>query len=179
MHFDEVQAILANSAPEDWHYVPCHNGTGPAYADQWQLVNEGSKEWFAEHKNHPHRATYKPNVNLTIAYGMELQSGSRFTWLEAGFPSAIKDQAQVADYEAIDIFWAGSLIERRHYYSVTSESVRIPAFQHHWDGESVGTVTEAELHFLETVDSLENNGSPVNKAWNTRNATERVGITIV
>lgn len=179
MRFDDVMHILANSTPEEWHYVPCHSGEGSAYVDQWQLVNEGSDNWFAEHKNHPHRATYKGDVNLTIAYGMELRSNASYTWLEEGFPSVIRDQVQVADYEAIDIFWAGSLIERRHYFALSSESVKIPAFQHDFSEDRVGTVTEAEVSFLETVDALENNGFPVNKAWGIRSATERVGISIV
>ncbi|GAA1866173.1 hypothetical protein GCM10009715_11730 [Paeniglutamicibacter psychrophenolicus] len=169
MRFNDVMHILANSTAEDWHYIPCHGGNGPAYAVDWK-ESEGN---FTPNP-HPRRATYSADVNLTIAWGLELQEDGEFAWLEEGIPSFIKGKKTTADLECIDVFWAGALIARRHYYAVASEHVWIPAFQHS-EGERV--ILESHVRFLETVSHIEA-GDPMNKLYTTRSALERIGVRV-
>ncbi|MBB2995915.1 hypothetical protein [Paeniglutamicibacter cryotolerans] len=106
---------------------------------------------------------------------MELQEDESFAWLGEGIPSPIKGKDTTADFECIDVFWAGALIARRHYYSVSSEPVWIPAFE--YSGEE-RVVLESHVRFLEVVSHLES-GDPMNKVYTTRSALEKVGVRVV
>lgn len=113
MQLDEIHAIFQTSTPDEWFYVPCHSGSGSSYVNDWTSYNEGSGGgWWMEHKSHSHRLTYRKDVALTIAYGMDEEEDASPPWLEDNFPSMIKGQDQKANLDRVDVFWNGALIER-------------------------------------------------------------------
>lgn len=113
MTFDELRTLIANSHARDWQRI---KQTGPTYRDRfgaWSSPADGTSG--LDHDTHAELAVYRPDIDLTIAYGMpQSQHGHSLTfkWSEA-FPDS-----EIREISIADIFWRGSLVDRVNYVYV-------------------------------------------------------------
>ncbi|OBA89340.1 hypothetical protein A5642_15150 [Mycolicibacterium mucogenicum] len=113
MTFDELRALIANSHARDWQRIKL---MGPTYRDRfgaWSSPADGTSG--LDHDTHAELAVYRPDIDLTIAYGMpQSQHGHSLTfkWSEA-FPDS-----EIREISIADIFWRGSLVDRVNYVYV-------------------------------------------------------------
>lgn len=158
MQLSEIYAIFRQTSASDWLYVPCHSGNGPAYVDDWTIWNEGNETWGLGLKQHPHRATYRANVALTIAFGMEDDRSEGYDWANEHFPSVVTTKGSVVALERIDIFWNGALIDRKLYYALPDARRWLPVFEIHYESEKSApkrSVPETDVRLLELLYQLE------------------------
>lgn len=107
MKLDEIRATLVDGAAADWHVVDGF----PTYRDNLNAIVDGLENL----ESHSKTAAYMPDVNLTLAWGMDPPGdenphlpGSPGASLGAPFPDKSVSSFQV------DVFYAGSLVDR-HY----------------------------------------------------------------
>jgi hypothetical protein len=112
VRLDELRRIIQGSDPDDW-YVIKHQG--PSYHD-W-LAGTVSKDGYRlEVNTHYATASYKPDVNLTVGWGMNLDfehHGERahdrtFEWSKVLSDSKVR-------LAFADFFWCGALVDRFSY----------------------------------------------------------------
>lgn len=181
MQLSEIYAIFRETSASDWLYVPCHSGSGPAYVDDWTIWNEGRETWGLGLKQHPHRATYRGNVALTIAFGMEEDRSESYDWANEHFPSMVTTKGSVVDLERIDIFWNGALVDRKSYYALPDARRWLPAFNSHDESESSDperSVSETDVRLLELLYQLEIEHTRIGYRP-IRESLARVGVTIL
>jgi hypothetical protein len=108
----EIRDLVQKSSATDWRKIedgPTYRSrfgysTGPGPGDQWRL----------EEDSHPVTLVYIPDVDLTVAHGMDfdpLTSDSEIEWSRM-FP----DKSVHICFA--DIFWRGSLVDRVDYVHV-------------------------------------------------------------
>ncbi|MGW5456244.1 hypothetical protein [Nocardia sp. NPDC003979] len=120
MRLDELRTIIASSAPSDWHRI---TNLGPTYRDRfgaWTGPNDSSG---LEHDTHSEIAVYRPDIDLTIAYGMsesQRDQSLAFEWSES-FPDS-----QIREISLADFFWRGSLVDRVNYVYVDGARAILP-----------------------------------------------------
>jgi hypothetical protein len=107
MTFDELRALIANSRPADWHRI---KSAGPTYRDRFgSWSSPANNTSGVDHDSHGELAVYRPDIDLTIAYGMPESQHDRdlkFEWSE-NFPDS-----KIREISLADIFWRGSLVDR-------------------------------------------------------------------
>ncbi|MDH6245503.1 hypothetical protein [Mycobacterium sp. OTB74] len=112
MTFDELRALITNSRPSDWRRV---KAMGPTYRDRFGSWTGPGEQAGIDHDSHAEVAVYRPDIDLTIAYGMPESQHERnlaFTWSKA-FPDK-----EIREISIADIFWRGSLVDRVNYVYV-------------------------------------------------------------
>jgi len=113
MTLDELRTIIASSAPRDWSRI---TAAGPTYRDRfgsWSSPSDGTSG--IDHDSHAELAVYRPDIDLTIAYGMPESQDERnlsFEW-STNFPDS-----EIHEISIADIFWRGSLVDRVNYVYV-------------------------------------------------------------
>lgn len=114
MNFEELRDTIAKSKKTDWHKI---NRIGPTYRDRFGYWT-GADGSGVTVDSHVTVAVYRPDIDLTIAYGMsetQNESGGNepdFKWSEA-FPDK-----KVREISVLDVFWGGSLVDRLNYVYV-------------------------------------------------------------
>ena len=63
----EIRDLVRKSAPLDWHKVE----EGPTYRSRFGFSKGPGARWRLEEDSHHAILVYTPNVDLTIAYGMD------------------------------------------------------------------------------------------------------------
>lgn len=112
MTFDELRTLVADSTASDWHRIV---KTGPTYRDRFGAWSGPDDTSGLDHDTHPEVAVFRPNIDLTIAYGMAENQHDReltFQWSQS-FPDS-----EVRHISLVDFFWRGSLIDRLNYVYV-------------------------------------------------------------
>jgi hypothetical protein len=111
----DVRKLIRQSEPDDWHRL----GEGPTYRSRFEYSTGPGEEWRLKQDSHHTTATYKPDVHLTIAYGLrtDMTSEPEFEWAEV-----FADHSVVLGF--VDIFWGGSLIDRVEYVSASSPGTK-------------------------------------------------------
>lgn len=113
MTLDELRTIIAGSTSRDWSRI---KAMGPTYRDRfgsWSSPADGTSG--IDHDSHAELAVYRPDIDLTIAYGMPESQNDHslsFKWSEA-FPDSAIREISIAD-----IFWRGSLVDRVNFVYV-------------------------------------------------------------
>lgn len=113
MTLDELRTIIASSKPRDWSRI---KSAGPTYRDRfgsWSSPADGTSG--VEHDSHVEVAVYRPDIDLTVAYGMPESQHDRslkFEWSD-NFPDSKIREISIADF-----FWRGSLVDRVNYVYV-------------------------------------------------------------
>lgn len=116
MKLTEVHDLVILSSTEDWRVINCFDSaSGPSYRDSWDKF-EGQDGWELVHGRHSMVATYRPDVALTIAWGLttriDQQPRRQPEWLQK-FHSTKPVVGKFAD-----VFWNGALIDRVEYETV-------------------------------------------------------------
>lgn len=113
MTLDELRTLVADSTASDWHRIL---KIGPTYRDRfgsWSSPADGTSG--VDHDSHVELAVYRPDIDLTIAYGMAENQHDRdlsFEWSE-NFPDS-----KIREISLVDFFWRGSLVDRLNYVHV-------------------------------------------------------------
>jgi len=113
MRLDELQTTISNSLPAEWQRIKL---SGPTYRDRfgaWSSPADGTSG--IDHDSHVEVAVYRPDIDLTVAYGMpesQHEHKLKFEW-SANFPDSAIREISIADF-----FWRGSLVERVSYVYV-------------------------------------------------------------
>ena len=112
MRLSEVLDVVYSSQPDDWVEVS-RGGNGPVYKDKFIASTSGQDSYVQlDVVSHYGYAVYEPDVDLTIAWGidphafgsMERSGSLAFEW--AKFPDP-----EVSAF-LVDIFYRGALIHR-------------------------------------------------------------------
>jgi len=106
MTLDELRHIIIASDADDWHVL-----SGPSYLDRFMPVEVGRGDemvYELRHGEHDSRAVFKPDVDVSIAWGLHLNPDepAYFSEWTQGFP----DKNAYAYYA--DVFYRGSLVDR-------------------------------------------------------------------
>lgn len=112
MTFDELRALIAHSRPSEWQRI---KKMGPTYRDRFGSWTGPGDQAGIDHDSHVEVAVYRPDIDLTIAYGMPESQHERnltFKWSEA-FPDS-----EIREISIADTFWRGSLVDRVNYVHV-------------------------------------------------------------
>lgn len=113
MRLDELQTTITNSHPAEWQRIKL---SGPTYRDRfgaWSSSADGTSG--IDHDSHAEVAVYRPDIDLTVAYGMpesQNENKLKFEW-SANFPDSEIREISIADF-----FWRGSLVDRVNYVYV-------------------------------------------------------------
>lgn len=121
MRLDELQTTIANSHPDEWQRI---NSIGPTYRDRFSSWSSPANNTSGiEHDAHREVAVYRPDIDLTIAYGMSEglhDHNLKFAWSENFADS------KVHEISIVDIFWRGSLVDRLNYVYVDGGRAILP-----------------------------------------------------
>src|SRR2546423_6071392 len=106
MKLEELLSTIAKSNPSDWSTI----SRGPTFRDRLMQVSSGSDNWI-EINSHHTIAVYKPNIAITLGFGMDWRPEFKEPWAQK-FP----DPNASGDY--FDIYYYGALIYRNVYVAV-------------------------------------------------------------
>jgi hypothetical protein len=125
MTLDELRNIIINSTPTDWSRI---TAMGPTYRDRFgSWTGPGDKSGI-DHDSHAEVAVYRPDIDLTLAYGMPESQHERslsFAWSE-NFPDS-----EIREISIADVFWRGSLVDRINYVYVDGARGLLPLSEGH------------------------------------------------
>lgn len=121
MNLHELRKIIAESDRSDWRKITCWgHGSGPSYrADNAGGELRGSELLQRAHAN---VAIYIPDIDISIAWGMDRSSDERdlsFEW-NGKFPDP---QTTV---HLADVFYRGSLVDRVYQAAVDGGRAYLP-----------------------------------------------------
>jgi hypothetical protein len=102
----EIRDLVRQSEATNWHKIE----DGPTYRSRFES-STGPEQWRLEEDSHGTVAVYMPDVDLTIAYGMELYPAVR----DREFDWSINFHDISVQLCFTDIFWSGSLVDRVIY----------------------------------------------------------------
>jgi hypothetical protein len=115
----EIRDLVRKSAPRDWHQM----GEGPTYRSRFAYSKGPGGRWRLEEDSHHTVVVYKPDVDLTIAYGLDFDSLTRdapeFEWSKVFSDKSVH-------IGLADIFWRGSLVDRVAYVLVDGARGTLP-----------------------------------------------------
>lgn len=120
MTFDELRELILNSQPGDWHRI---TALGPTYRDRFGSWTGPNDRVGIDHDSHIEVAVYRPDIDLTITYGMPESQHDRsltFGWSE-NFPDS-----EILEISIVDFFWRGSLVDRVNYVHVDGARAILP-----------------------------------------------------
>ena len=112
--------MVRRSAPGDWYKIE----EGPTYRNRFGYSKGPGQRWRLEEDSHSTVLVYRPDVDLTIAYGMlryHLQGKDEpeYGWSQVFASASVRTGFA-------DIFWGGSLIDRVDYAIVDDHQGVIP-----------------------------------------------------
>lgn len=121
MKYDDLRAMIEKSHADDWNGIHCWGaGAGPTYRMGWDKGTRGDDKWELYFRQHSHVAAYKPDLGLSLAWGMEAHFDAKREmtpdWIE-NFPLV-----DGVSYYLLDTFWHGTLVDRGYYASVDAEA---------------------------------------------------------
>ena len=102
MTLDEIRSIIVSSSPSDWYVAP----VGPVCP---HAVGQCSAR-----SEYAGRATFMPNVNLALAFGLDVDH--EVLDVDLGWNRRFGDPRISRSYA--DVLWCGMLIERRMQLNV-------------------------------------------------------------
>jgi hypothetical protein len=145
---EDLLAVCARSKPTAWKVIPCGGGgAGPSFLEAWQRGPDGEPILAGAHTM---RATYMPDVALSIAWGLAAGDGFVESW------TAVFDGGPASSH-FVDVFWNGALVERGLYVAVGVERCKLPIPQRDLDepGPSGRWITRWQHRFFTLLNALE------------------------
>jgi hypothetical protein len=113
----EMRSIIRASTVDHWEVTLI----GPTYLNAFGTVSDQSGTWL-EHKEHVHRAVYRPDVSLGLAWGMDVYSDD----LPIHAPWSDRFSDPTIHLQYIDVLWNGMLIDRREIAKVDGHRGTLP-----------------------------------------------------
>jgi hypothetical protein len=115
-----LRSTIIISDPDDWHRIL---RSRPVYREDFNTWMSPAKAAAGMNVgSHGYGAIYRPDIGLTIAYGMRSPfSPSEPSLQWAAFPDPTKVTVHIAD-----VFWRGSLVDRVDYAVVDSGRYILP-----------------------------------------------------
>ena len=114
MTLQELIERIKMSSPGDWHKI----GGFPSYRDKFTLHSNADSRWV-EVEPHDVVAVYKPDVSITMAWGLTVHADFQEPWANE-FP----DRRASSHY--VDIFFNSALVFREMYVSVDGGRAYLP-----------------------------------------------------
>lgn len=136
---------VTSSNKEMWHTISCWGASsGPSYRDhlQFHQVYNGQKNVLYVDA-HGTVATYKPDISITMAWGLEWLEDFQEPWANS-FP----DRNASGHY--VDLFYNSALVFRAAYVAVDGGGVYLPLPR----GKTVLEVPQAHYNLIGLLDSL-------------------------
>lgn len=146
MTLEKLLGWVRKSSSDDWHQIPCWgHGAGPSYRPRFTVRHGVRGQTYVDIDEHPYVAVYRPDIAVTLAWG--LVSSDRFEedWLKV-FPTSS------ASSEYGDLFYNGALVFRFMFLSVDGGRGYLP-FP---DGQEFRTVLALENDLVRLVHGLTN-----------------------
>lgn len=107
MRLDQIHQLISQSRPDDWNDVK----PGPVLPDAWSKTT-GGDGWEVYQQAHHTLLVYRPDVRLSIAYGMpEEPDGLASTNQTPDWASNFTDNRGLR-VKFADISWNGNLVDR-------------------------------------------------------------------
>lgn len=165
MTFDELIDTIANSVRSDWRMESCWGArSGPSYRDKFFEGPEG----VLITDSHSNTAVYKPNLSITIAWGLDHSESFKEEWTE-------NFTTPKASSSYLDFFYNNALVFRDVYVTVDGARCRLPVPKLELDGDRkriIGyTVPIRRYRIIRLLDSME-------KISEFDSYFERAGFTI-
>jgi hypothetical protein len=153
MTLKEVLDTIISSTETDWWTEACWGATsGPSYRDQLDWATSGESN-IVKVNSHSNVGTYKANVAITIAWGLEYLDNFQEDWANK-FPDPS------ASGRFLDVFYNGALVFRGRYVSVDCGRAILPIPDQEWDDKQKKvvklTVPERKRRLIQLLDSLRN-----------------------
>lgn len=114
MTLQELMQRIVMSSPGDWHRI----GGFPSYRDKFTLHSSADSRWV-EVEPHDAVAAYKPDVSITMAWGITVHADFQEPWANK-FPDPS------ASSHLVDVFYNGALVFRTLYVSVDGARAMVP-----------------------------------------------------
>lgn len=121
MQYDALKKMVTGSSAGDWAML----GEGPLYLDRFTELTSEGQHWL-EVGGHHYLAVYRTDVNLRLAWGLELEDRLEFegwTWPDSSISRF-----------AVDAFWQGALVTRWTLLLVDGARSYLPDPQRGSDG---------------------------------------------
>jgi len=140
-----IQAII-QSTGNDWHNIPCWgHGSGPSYKDHFEFYNifNGQQNVILL-KSHGNRATYKPDIKISIAWGLDnsFDEDDRQKITES-WATSFPDKSG-ASISLVDFFYNDSLVFRKLYGTVDGGRCKLPLPHRDANGNFVASTEYSE-----------------------------------
>lgn len=145
MNFQELFDTITSSRPEQWNTVVCWGAdSGPSYRDHFvfnDVYNKHPNVLVAE--SHGMIAAFKPNLSLTLAWGLEFSDKFEEPWTS-------KFANPKASGHYVDVFFNNALVHRDTYVIVDGSRAYLPFPKSQFDL----SVPRAYSAFIELIDGL-------------------------
>lgn len=120
MTLQELFTTILRSNVDDWNVIACGGVTGgPSYRSRlWFHVSDGMR-MSLEEESHQSVAAYKPDLSITMAWGLDCARDLREKWANA-FP------VPRASSHFADAFYNGALVYRSLYVVADGGRIKLP-----------------------------------------------------
>ena len=129
MNYNEFREAIHNSSSDDWNIIDCgDSGLGPSYHEETSAylqsmiseIRSGERPKGWPKRYHPRVAAYKPNLSITLAWGLRLEEEPfEEEWLK-------KFSKERAFLNCVDLFYNNALVERVPYVTVDGSRGSLP-----------------------------------------------------
>ncbi|MBU8808959.1 hypothetical protein KL953_08625 [Mycolicibacterium goodii] len=127
MHLQELRQTIIESDTSDWHRILRQGATYRDRFSSWSSPSDGTSGVHTD--SHSNVVVYKPDIDLTIAYGMgeSTHHGVKlsFEWSDA-FPDS-----NIREISIADVFWRSSLVDRVNFVYVDGGRGILPLGEGH------------------------------------------------
>lgn len=121
MRLDDLRVTVRESARTDWHKITCWgSGSGPSYRDR--LTSGRINGDYVEYESHGNVAVYIPDIDISIAWGLDRDRDDRDLHFE--WDGTFADSKTTVTFA--DIFYRGSLVDREYHANVDGGRALLP-----------------------------------------------------
>lgn len=148
MTLEELLETIAESSTDEWWHEACWGAhSGPSYRDHL----EEESEHLITVKSHSDIAVYKPDISITIAWGLDCMETFKAEWVKKWYDSS-------ASSSFVDVFYNNALVYRERYVTVDGARANLPIPRQKLDAtkEKVMalTVPRGRRNFIRLLDSF-------------------------
>lgn len=121
LRLDDLRVTVRESARTDWHKITCWgSGSGPSYRDR--LTSGRINGDYVEYESHGNVAVYIPDIDISIAWGLDRDRDDRDLHFE--WDGTFADSKTTVTFA--DIFYRGSLVDREYHANVDGGRALLP-----------------------------------------------------
>jgi hypothetical protein len=126
MTLDDLIHLFISSSRADWNVASCWGvGSGPSYRDKLEFHQVyNTQPNVLTHSAHGMTASFKPDLMITIAWGLDDESTSEKKFKE-DWTSRFPDKSG-ARFRYLDFFYSSALVLRVKYASVDGGRYELP-----------------------------------------------------